>query len=265
MSGSVSPEQLKLLMAGYVLCDLSPEEATAFEQLLSNNPSLIREMEQMQQALEMTYPAEIEPPAHLRSSILSAYDIASHLTTDASASRQESRQTPRRERLQSNVLRLRGWIKSLGAAAALVILGLSISNYVLWRSLQAEQTDMQPSNMLTFSLEPTEADVSGSVKVVANPTRLEATLDAENLPPLEEGNVYALWTVVAPNAPVTADEKNAILTEVFTVDAQGYASKQITLPSVFHNLGLVEAVAITREDADAPQAHRASPILIERL
>ncbi|MGJ3244518.1 MAG: anti-sigma factor domain-containing protein [Elainellaceae cyanobacterium] len=265
MSGSVSPEQLKLLMAGYVLCDLSPEEAAALEQLLSNNPNLIREIDQMQQALEMTFPSEAEPPAHLRSSILSAYDIASHLTPDASASRQEFRQTPRREGAQPTVLRPRWWIRSLGAAAAVVILGLSISNYVLWRSLQAEQTEMQSPNLLTFSLQPTEEDISGSVRVVVNPTRLDATLDADNLPPLEEGNVYALWTVVAPNAPVTTDEKNAILTDVFTVNAQGHASKQVTLPSVFHNLGWVEAIAITQEDADAPQAHRASPILIERL
>ncbi|MGJ3251813.1 MAG: anti-sigma factor domain-containing protein [Elainellaceae cyanobacterium] len=257
MSGSTSPEQLKLLMAGYVLCDLSPDEAVALEQLLSNNPDLMREIEQMQQALEMTFPSEAEPPEHLRSSILSAYDVASHLTSDASASRQE--------RVQSNVLSSRWWIRGLGAAAAAVILGLSISNYVLWRSLQAEQTDMQLPNLLTFSLEPTEENVSGSVRVVANPTRLEATLDADNLPPLGEGKVYALWTVVAPNAPITTDEKNAILTDVFTVDAQGHASEQIILPSVFHNLGLVEAIAITQEDADAPQAHRASPILIERL
>ena len=77
--------------------------------------------------------------------------------------------------------------------------------------------------------------------------------------------VYALWTVTAADAPATKDDKNAILTAVFTVDEAGDQIEKIVLPGVFRDRSEVQAIAITVEDASAPQAHESSPILIYQL
>ncbi|NEP20277.1 MAG: hypothetical protein F6J97_25925 [Leptolyngbya sp. SIO4C1] len=67
------------------------------------------------------------------------------------------------------------------------------------------------------------------------------------------------------DAAYTTDDKNAILTEVFTVNDQALLSEQILVPRAFRDADLVEAVAITIEDAEAPQRHESAPILIKQL
>ena len=68
-----------------------------------------------------------------------------------------------------------------------------------------------------------------------------------------------------PNVPVTTDEKGAILTAVFTVDADGAQTQEIDLPRVFESVEDVKAIAVSVESADAPQKHQSSPILSEQL
>ncbi|MGB3495361.1 MAG: anti-sigma factor [Elainellaceae cyanobacterium] len=257
MTGSISSEQLQSLIAGYVLYDLSPEEAATLEQLAAEDPAIAQELQLMQETLEMAYaPAEVEPPAPLKASILSAYEA----TQSSTASSLTSSPTP------SPVPVKRGWSwgKSIGAIAALLIAGLGISNYMLWRSLQTAQSPSQ-NEPLMVSLNPTEEESAASATVVIHPDHREATLQVENLPPLAEGQVYALWTVLQPDAPFTVDTKNAILTGVFTVDDQGTESEQILLPPVYQDQQWVKAIAITVEAADAPQRHESSPILIVML
>jgi anti-sigma factor RsiW len=68
---SVSPEELQLWLAGYVLGDLSPEEADRLEALLKLRPELHRELQALQQALETAYGVEEkQPPPALRASLL---------------------------------------------------------------------------------------------------------------------------------------------------------------------------------------------------
>ncbi len=99
-----------------------------------------------------------------------------------------------------------------------------------------------------------------------NPDTLMGSLTVDNLPPLEPGAVYVLWTVVDPSTPATLDDKNAILTTVFTVDEQGDVTQQIDLPPVYRrDRSSVRAVAITQESAAAPQEHLSAPILIQPL
>ena len=49
-------------------------------------------------------------------------------------------------------------------------------------------------------------------------------------------------------APFTTDQKNAILTEVFGVDAKGNVSKQITIPVAYRTKDVISAIAITTQD-----------------
>lgn len=247
MNQSMTPEQLQLLIAGYVLNDLSQEEAAIMAELL-NNAEVRQAVEQMQLALEQTYaPEEIQPSPRLRSIVMgtaTAEDLDQIIPIST---------LPR-------------WAKPLGILAALLIGILSLSNYFLWRSRSTQQARLQSVEKLVFSLEPTEnVNLSPQVVVKVDPETLQGTLIVEALPPLEPGKVYVLWTVLTPDAPFTTDTKGAILTQVFTASTTGEQTQPIILPRAFQDPSLIKAIAVTIEDAAAPQRHESSPILIEKL
>lgn len=244
-------EHLQLMIAGYVLGDLDADEAMEFEQLLANDPAIAAEVTQMQSALETAYtPVEVQPPPHLRSAIMAAQ------ATGMNSQRRPSTTV-------AKPVRRFPWNQALGAAAAMVIVALGINNYQLRQALQATQAEM-PSETLTYVLQ-TETVEDASAMVVVNPDTLEATLTVRNLPPLPVGKVYVLWTVLEQGAPFTVDAKSAILTEVLNVDAQGNVSQTITVPRVYRSEELVSKVAITVEDATAPQRHEGAPVMITSL
>ncbi|NJN57100.1 MAG: anti-sigma factor [Leptolyngbyaceae cyanobacterium SL_5_9] len=244
-------EHLQLMIAGYVLGDLDADEAIEFERLLTADPALAAEVAQMQNALEMAYaPAEVKPPSHLRSAIMAAQAMETN-------PRRSSRPAVTRS------VRRFPWNQALGAAAAVVIAALAINNYQLRQALQATQTET-PSETLTYVLQ-TETVEDASATVVVNPVTLEATLTVRNLPPLPPGQVYVLWTVLEQGAPFTVDDKSAILTEVLNVDAQGNAFQTLIVPKVYRSEELVSRVAITVEDAAAPQRHEGAPVMITSL
>ncbi len=279
-------EDAQQLMAAYVLGDLDAAEARSFEQLLQKNPQLQRDLTELQQSLEQLYGTEeIMPPASLKGRILSASPQSTVALTAASANGLASEQMPEKASFPMGFSR---WaLRGLSLAAAGLIAMLGIQNYLLRQSLQALQSAPieRPTESLTFDLAPVEGVQSGKVEVVVDPNQLTAVVTAQDLPPLAADQVYALWTVVAENAPVTADDKDAILTAVFTVDASGDQVKKIAVPAIFQNsqperLGdgvsldsspspendaFVKAIAVTVEDAAAPQRHQASPQWIQLL
>jgi anti-sigma-K factor RskA len=245
-------EHLQLMIAGYVLGDLDADEAVEFEQLLATDPAIAVEVAQMQSALETAYaPVEVQPPSDLRSAIMAAQ--ATETTYWRSSRPVAAKPSVRRF----------PWNQTMGAAAAMVIVALGINNYQLRQALQATQAEA-PSETLTYVLQ-TETVEDASAMVVVNPDTLEATLTVSNLPPLPAGKVYVLWTVLEQGAPFTVDAKSAILTEVLNVDAQGNASQTITVPRVYRSEELVSKVAITVEDATAPQRHEGKPVMITSL
>lgn len=256
-------EHLQLMIAGYVLGDLDADEVVEFEQLLATDPAIADEVAQMQNALETAYaPAEVSPPSHLRSAIMAAQaaEMAQAAET-VQAAETNSWRSSRSATTRS--ARRFSWSQAMGAAAAVVIVALGINNYQLRRALQATQAET-PSRTLTYVLQ-TETAEDASAMVVVNPDTLEATLTVQNLPPLPAGKVYVLWTVLEQGAPFTVDAKSAILTEVLNVDAQGNVSQTITVPRVYRSEELVSKVAITVEDATAPQRHEGKPVMITSL
>jgi anti-sigma-K factor RskA len=246
-------EQLELLIAGYILGDLSPEEVEEFEQLLAINPVLADEVAQMQKALEISYaPPEVMPPPHLRSNLLEAnFHLANSSTSSRPAIKPRSRSF--------------SWRWAMELAAAVLIVALGTNNYHLWYSLQAIRAEAQQSDPLTYSLRAQNAGTAASATVAVNPNTLEAMLKVKGLPPLPPGKVYVLWTVLEQNAPFTTDSKNAILTEVFEVNSDGSVSQPITLPKVYRSKELVSAVAVTVENAVSPQRHQGTPVLKTNL
>lgn len=285
------PEQhseQQLLIAGYILGDLSSEEALSFDQLIKADPHFVEtELAQLQRSLEIVYGEEIAPPDHLKSRVLSAV-AQSNAQFNAQSSPQSSAQSTSvlsnrlslKERETAAVSRRfsfpRWIVGGMGLATAGLIVAMGFQNYGLRRSLQALQsapTEQPATESLTFALAPAEGapkgtqagETTGEIKVVVDPIKLSGVVEAKNLPPLKADKVYALWTVVAEDAPVTKDSKNAILTAVLPVDANGSKTQQIVVPSVFRDRALIKAVAITVEDAVAPQQHQDSPLFIQKL
>lgn len=242
-------EQVQLLIAGYVLGDLDPNEVEEFERLLANDPMIMQEVVQTQRALDLAYaPPEVEPSAHLRDAIMAAASAKS-------------------SSMPVSVLRLDRpgfpWNKAMGLAAAGLIVALAISNYRLWQTLEATQVGPEPET-LTYVLQgdrSTRTAASAAV-VVVNPETLEASLTAQDLPPLPLGKVYALWTLPKPGAPYTTDPKGAILIGTFQVDSKGNATKTVVVPEIYRSRDLVAKVAVTVEDATAPQRHQGKPVMI---
>ena len=72
MVDPLSPERREQLAAGYVLGNLSPEEAEEFQQQLATDAALAEEVARLQSVLELMPYAlpEADPPPHLRSNIL---------------------------------------------------------------------------------------------------------------------------------------------------------------------------------------------------
>ncbi len=265
LMNEIAPLERQLLIAGYILGDLSRSEARLFEQMLAADPALWQEVAQLQRSLDLAYGTEVTPPPHLKTAVLTA---ASQPAPQPAATPSVTVVTNRRR-----TRRFTRWASGLGAAAAaLLVVALGVQNYTFRQALQAISVQ-QPSSETTFSLAPVESSQKGSVDLTVNPARAEAVLKAEGLAPLPADQVYVLWTVVSENAPVTTDQKNAVLTAVFTVDSAGNQTQQIAVPSVFRgdqdaatpDFGLIKAMAVTIESAAAPQQHQSTPILIERL
>lgn len=283
---SISPEALALLVSGYVLNDLSPEEAQQLK-TLRQDPAVAQTIDkliaQTEASLEATYlPAEVSPPPQLRGSILTALaEINAKAAESVVPPAASPVEVPLLEVVHGSV-GLPRWAKVVGALAAAAIAALICSNYWLWRSLQNQsqllQAAVQSEETVRSSLRQVALQPTGGFSQVATETTpvavtvdldadaLSGTLTIENLPPLEPGQVYVLWTVLTPEAPFTTDDKGAILTHVFTVEADGKQSQPLTLPQAFQTAPeFVQAVAITVENATAPQSHEASPILIQQL
>lgn len=248
-------EQWQDLIAGYVLGNLSAEEAVALWQLLEQHPSFQADLEQMQTILERVYnPPSVAPPSSLKDRIL-----AQQRPLTAPPTKLFSKPT------SANISA--PWWAPLGAA---LVVFLGLNNLRLWQELElAQSTAPRFSSVatLTVRLDPTPNNPrpSASAEVLIDSQTLQAFLKVENLPHLSPDEVYVLWTVIEEGAPFTVDHVNAILTTVFEVDEQGNASRTIDLPPPYRALSQIKALAITQEDAAAPNQHLGSPLMFRGL
>lgn len=238
----------QLLISGYVLGNLSPAEALLFEEMLTENPGLIEQVTVMQQALDLAYnPPEISPPPTLRDRLLAT---ANSQQTDGVA----AEETVNNTEVTAAKSKLPG---ILGAIALFTIAALGIANYRLWRTVQTANV-VSPATQRTYLLQGEDLPEKVQAQLVVDSDRLNATLTAQNLPPLPLEKVYALWTVVGKEVPYTTDEKGAILTAVFQVNEAGNFTNKIAIPQPHLEPKTIKKIAITVEDRAAPQAHTGS-------
>jgi hypothetical protein len=245
------PSNWEALITGYVLGDLTPEEATLVKQYLETYPQLAAEVESLQATLAL-FPLslpETKPPEKLRSQILQAAQKDLLTTVE----------TPSISSLPSP----KPWLKIAGITAVGLIASLGFLNYRLHQKLATAETDLsnyrlkaelsktqqelsryqealsvlrQPNNRL-LALKSITPDISSSGSLVIAPNSEAAILTLKNLPDLPENKVYRLWAFV---------DGKKIKCAKFNPDSQGKVLQKIPL----QQWGNTTEVFVTIESKD---------------
>ncbi len=214
MTEPLTPQAIETLAAGYVVGNLDPAEVAVFEQLLQDNPTLAAEVAQIQATLDrVVYDfSSIEPPAHLRSTIL------------------EKVATPP---LNSRIRRSRfPWYTVVGSVAALLILYLGVENYQLRQDYQIAQDIKtllhQPQTQL-FSLKAVNTTNPATGSFVVNLEQRQGILLVQNLEPPTANQVYRLWAIA---------DGEKIPCGTLKTNAQGKVLEKFWMPADFYDTGI---------------------------
>jgi hypothetical protein len=186
-------EQIRELLASFVLGDLTSEEVAKVNQLLESYPHLQEEVNSLQKTLALFPLAlpETDLPKHLGDQIL------------RSASGKNNK-------IRSIILGFKhhkiNLFPIIGSITASVIIALGLYNFYLQKQIIALKTELnayqdvivglnQPDNNLV-SLKGTQLNpqAQGSLLVIPQSDVILVTL--ENLTPLPQGKIYRLWGVV---------------------------------------------------------------------
>ncbi len=283
MTAPRSPEYLEELLAGYVLGDLSPEEAEDLQQILLDRPELLAEAQILQEvlaALPYTLPV-VEPSPQLRQNILDALTINNSLDNglEDSPAQPSNAQVRLGDRvagisLSSMVVPQRDvgeqpgwkisrlWLKVIGGIAVLVALAIAVDNYRLRQQAVAMQRQingqadliamLQQPNTRLVSLKGMDQAVTASGNIVVTPGESQAVLILQNLSPLPDGQAYQLWSIV---------NNQKIPWEQFRVDQRGTVFAKLSLP----DNQAVTRLAITIEVSPSPPEPTGPMVMLSDL
>jgi len=204
MNSTTLPENWRLLLAGYVLNDLTTEETTLVEQWLGQYPEVASELEALTTTWESlpTALTPVTPPPGLRDCIMAAAqapapELAPELTPEP---------VIRRRRWPWGRLGLAlGWVATAIALAA----ALQENQRLRLALLQNEAvvaSFSQPANQL-YTLGGTEVEPQANARLVVSPTAQTALIVTTDLPPLAADQVYRLWAL-ADSDPVFCGQFN---------------------------------------------------------
>ena len=254
------PPNWEALITGYVLSDLTPEEAALVKQYLETYPELACEVESLQATLAL-FPLSLpkaKPSEGLRSQILEAAqkDLSSTVKT------QQTPVSPSPS-LPLSPFSPKPWLKIAGLAAVGLIASLGFFNYRLNQKLATAETDLsnyrlqtelsqtqqelslyqealsvlkQPNNRL-LALKSITPDISSSGSLVIAPNSEAAILTLKKLPNLSEDKVYRLWAFV---------DGKKVKCAKFNPDSQGKVLQKIPL----QKWGSTTEVFVTIEPKD---------------
>ena len=174
-------EEEKMLAAGYILGDLTPEETVRLEQLATGNPDLRQAIHALQASFELMPQAltQVEPPTLLGERIAISQPFSNTL-----------------DRLRSTSLMLKVLV-GLATLAALVLAADNLRLRHQLRLAQQTRTDriasiLQQPNSRLIALTGTSNNAAGTL--LFTPGRWqEVIVSLGNLPPLPPEEIYRMW------------------------------------------------------------------------
>ncbi|HZG41222.1 MAG TPA: anti-sigma factor [Nodosilinea sp.] len=212
MNSTTLPEHWRSLLAGYVLNDLTTEDAALVEQWLEQYPEVVSELEALTttwESLPVALPP-VAPPPELRDRILATVQVPAQVSAPdlapAPASATDLEPTISRRRFPWGKLGL-----GLGWVATALALGLTLQeNQRLRLALRQNEAVVasfsQPANPL-YSLAGTDAEPKANARLVVSPDDQTALIVTTDLPTLADDQVYRLWAL-ADGDPVFCGQFN---------------------------------------------------------
>jgi anti-sigma-K factor RskA len=228
----------------YVLGDLDPAEAAAFERELATDTALAAEVRELRRALAaLPYATITEPPRDLRARVLTA------------AGRNETR-SPRAAHPTSAPRNW--WPTAITALAAGLALYFAFDARHVRRELALEREVtallQQPNVVVGFALAGTGNAAGAYGNVALDMDAAKGALALTGLPTAPTGQVYRLWARSAGKD---------VLCGQFTADANQAARTQFIVPVRAYE-GRIERLFVTLEPlADTPQP--TGPRVLESL
>ncbi len=238
-------ERSEELIAGYVLGNLTSEEAEELKQLLAAHPEINTQIERLQGILELMPYAlpEVEPPLHLRTAILQTVDAAI-----------QQQRTPKRLSL--------AWSKVTIGVATLLVLALGLDNFRLRQQvnfMQAQTTKqkdviamLQNPNTHLVALKGMDSASAASGSIVMTPGEPKAVLVLQNMPTLPKGQFYQLWSVI---------DGKKLPSGQFDVGERGKVLVKLSIPAS----SKLTALVVTVEESTAPKSPDGPMVLTSNL
>ncbi|MEO1144928.1 MAG: anti-sigma factor [Cyanobacteria bacterium J06638_22] len=189
-------EEEQQLATGYVLGDLTEEEATRLEALLTENPALIQEIHALQTSYALMPEALdlVEAPASLQERILVPTPAVAAPSAAVAAPSVATEAPPQRRSRRSRL----AWILTgLGAIATLLLLtdNLRLRNQLsLAQAASPERVAdilRQPNSRL-ISLAGSDSDAAGTLLFTPGNWQ-EVIVSLGDLPPLPPDQIYHMW------------------------------------------------------------------------
>lgn len=255
MTAPLPPEYLEELLAGYVLGNLSPEEAEDLQRILLDRPELVAEVEILQEVLAvLPYALPVmEPSLQLRKNILDALTLNNspvnnspvnnsldhalenslgHDLTKSSQNPSSHIQSSLKDRIdRPSWQKSLSWKKVIGGFAALMAVSIAVDGFRLRQQVVVMQRQisgqrdliamLQQPNTRLVSLKGMDQAVTASGNIVVTPGEPKAVLILQNLTPLPDGQTYQLWSIV---------NNQKIPWEQFRVDQKGTVFVKLSLP-----------------------------------
>lgn len=241
-------EAEQMLAAGYVLEELSDEEAQDFEQRLKENPALIEEVKALQIALgsiSQELP-QVTPPPGLRDRILTAY-------LEQEVPQQQRRQLP--------------WTQLLAGITVLLALLLGFDNWRLRNALSiARQEQPESGSVASIMQRPKsrlvalkgEGNSSATGSILFTPGKWEEVIvSLADLPPLPPEQVYRMWLSLANGQIIPCGE--------FKTNDRGTVFIKLSTPQSPPQGVKAKGVFVTADRITAPLKPSSQPIMSAEL
>lgn len=191
-------EDLYALTGAYLLDALDEDERAAFEAHMAGSPEVRAEVETLREAVTLLGSATAEtPPEGLKRSVMAEIETVRQQPPVVTAI-DRARSAGDGDRVMP-----RRWATNLtrgaAAVAVLVAVGLGVALAQMSSRLESLETANQQVAMLVAAADAQQVsaalDDGGRISAVISPRQGAAVVVGEELAPLEEDRMYALWSI----------------------------------------------------------------------